>query len=412
MGEQRNIWEKYSEKVVDYVYCIDDLAENMDLFDIREHSTAALSFMKQHGSKNLRTLQKAQGFFVDVSEKVRQSNFDLLQDPELEQLLCRACYSVVFESVEKIYEREGQRLREKASTADGKEAVFQKIAWGMMYENIENIISCKYLDDITNSDGKEALVKKLVDCYTRGVDDIQIVMESLVKTQKGEKPTFYCSDKEVNAFIIHQKTRLERQDYSNLYEFLQIIDSIFDWSSVLGLDISDIGIIAKKKIPELYWEYNKGKTDQLWSLGVYDAYLSSEALKEILHSLETETKKIYRQHIVEEFAASLELKDDAKSLELLLALQKTIQRSSAFNATPMDNEWVLSTLCNDLLLPVGSCTEKEYYRDQIAYTIAMDTEKDEYMKYLQSAKHRFSGDKMFLERMRQIELAYEETQNS
>lgn len=109
---QREIWEKYEEKVVDHVFSIDELAENIDILDTQKRNDAALGFMKQHGSKNLRTLQKAQNFFLDVSQKINQIDLNVLKNSDTEQLLWLACYSVVFESVEKIYEREGQQQSE------------------------------------------------------------------------------------------------------------------------------------------------------------------------------------------------------------------------------------------------------------------------------------------------------------
>ena len=70
---QRDIWEKYSEKVVDQVFPIEDLAKNISILETSAHNAAALEFMKRHGSKNLRTLQKAHRFFSDVSQKDRKS---------------------------------------------------------------------------------------------------------------------------------------------------------------------------------------------------------------------------------------------------------------------------------------------------------------------------------------------------
>ena len=407
---QREIWEKYEEKVVDHVFFIDELAENIDILDTQKRNDAALGFMKQHGSKNLRTLQKAQNFFLDVSQKINHIDLNVLKNSDTEQLLWLACYSVVFESVEKIYEREGQQQSEEASRSDAKEPSYQRIMRQMIYRDIESIIYHKYLDNVVNTDGKKALIKELVDLYIHGNDNTQSIIESLIKAQNNEKPPFYCSDEEVNTYVVQQKARLENQNYANLYQFLQIVDSIFIWSPVLGLDTADVATIAKEKIPELYWECNKENIDQPWSLSIYDDHLSSDELKEILHSLDSKTKKIYYQHIVNNLSECLDTGYYSKTFDLLFVLQKFIQRPVLLDTA--DAEFIFSALCNDLLLPLGSCSEKQYYCEQVAYSIAMTINKDGYIRYLQSAKQRFSTDKMFLERIHQIEKSYEEAISS
>lgn len=397
---QRDIWEKYSEKVVDQVFPIEDLAKNISILEIPAHNAAALEFMKQHGSKNLRTLQKAHRFFSNISQKIGHHDSDLLKDPDIEQLLRIACYSVVFESIEKIYEREGKQLREEASKSDKKETSYQRIAHQLVYGDIESRICNKYLDMVITTDAKNLLVKELVNYYLHGNDNISIIIESLIKSQRNEKPTFYCSDEEVRIFIAQQRERLANQDYTNLYQFLQIVDSIIVWSTVLDIDTSDLVLTAKKQILELYKDL-----DQPWSLNLYDDYLSSDEAKEILHSLESEAEKAYYRNIVKTLSDWLDLKNYSKAFDVLLTMQQLIHKPTFLSV--IDGELFFTALCNDSLLPLGSCSEKQYYCEQIAYTIAMTINKDKYTKYLQSVKHRFASDKMFLERMYQIEKSYE-----
>lgn len=407
---QYAIWEKYSEKVVDQVFPIEDLAENIAILETPEHNVSALDFMKQHGSKNLRTLQKAQCFFADVSQKVGDIDSDLLKDPDTEQLLFLACYSVVFENTEKIYEHEGQRLREEAANSDVGESTYQRIVREQIYANIESIICNKYLNNIANTDAKTLLVQELINYYLHGNDHIPSIVESLVGSHKIEKPTFYCSDDEVALFITQQRDRLERQDYTNLYQFLKIVDDIFIWSSVLGFDTSDVVLIAKKKIPELYMESSKEDRGQPWSLNHYNEYLSSDKLKEILHSLNTESEKAYYQHIIKELSEQIELTNYSEVFDILYAIQGLIHPPTSRRA--ITDEGLFSALCNDSLLPLGSCSERQYYCTEIAYVIAMTINQDEWVKYLQDAKKRFSTDKMFLDRMKQIEISYEKSKSN
>lgn len=403
--KQKLIWDKYSEKVIDQVFPIEDLAENISILETPELNTAAVKFMKQHGSKNLRTLQKAHRFFLDVSHKISLLDRSLLKNSVIEQLLCMACYSVVFESVEKIYEREGQRLCEEASKLDTKEASYLKIVRQLEYKDIESIICNKYLDGVTATDAKQTLVKELVCYYLHGNENIPVLIEALIKTQEVEKPTFYCSDDEVKVFVNQQRERLSNHELTNLFQFLQIADSIFVWSKVLGIDTTNLVLTVKERVPELYVENNRIGQEQPWSLCHYNDYLSSNELKEILHSLEAESEKIYFQNVVKSLSNYLNLKDYSNAYNQLRTIQLFFHRTAFLNA--IDSELFFSVLCNDALLPLGSCSETQYYCEQIAYAIAMTIDKESYIKYLESVKFKFSSDKMFLERMLQIEKAYQ-----
>jgi len=155
---------------------------------------------------------------------------------------------------------------------------------------------------------------------------------------------------------------------------------------------------------EAQLERNKENTSQPFLLHFYDDYLSSDKLKK-LHSFESEAEKTYYQSMVKTLSDLLDSKNYSKAYDMLLAMQQHIHRPAFLSA--IDGELFSSVLCNNLLLPLGSCSEKQYFCERIIYIIAMTINKDEYKRYLQNVKHRFVSDKMFLKQMHQIEKSYE-----
>lgn len=65
-GNNKSIFEKYQEKVIDRVYHITERPNNVNWGELRIHAGFVQDFLTIHKVKNLRTLQKAQKFYDDV----------------------------------------------------------------------------------------------------------------------------------------------------------------------------------------------------------------------------------------------------------------------------------------------------------------------------------------------------------
>ena len=80
LHDDKEIFEKYKEKVIDRVYQITERPEKINWRDLGIHGGFMTEFLSVHKVKNLRTLQKAQKFYDDVKmycpENVREQFLD------------------------------------------------------------------------------------------------------------------------------------------------------------------------------------------------------------------------------------------------------------------------------------------------------------------------------------------------
>ena len=390
---QKAIWDKYSEKVVDKIFHIDELADEICILDDPEENDFAINFMKRHGTNNLRTLKKANGFFSDVLQKINANNSQLSIDGYKMQVLRTICYSITFESIEKIYEKEGKRKSKEA--AENKETLYQKTFLDSVYGTFEHRIYHKYLKEIIAGNNVEDLVAELSKYASCGNGNFDIICSSLASVKRDKKPIYLCSDSEVQLYIPEQRKRIEKNDFKNFYDFLKCVDDIFVCSKFQGLDTSDLNTVIKNKAAELY-----AAEEHQWSLDTYCERLSSSELKEILYSIEDDFKKSYFWHVFEELSETIDAKDYKTAFDLLCKIHGSIHDSVFIGA--IDEESLLTALCNESLLPLGNCSEWQYYSMQTAYEIGIELYKEKYGNKLQKAIDKFSSDKMFNVRMNNI----------
>ena len=396
------IWDKYSEKVVDKIFYIDELAEHINIIENQEDNKFALDFMRKHGSKNLRTLKKANGFFEDVSRKIDGIDSTLLADTHKKHIVRIICYSITFEEVERIYEIEWENLSKEIDENEGKELTYLSIIRKNKYESIENRIYYKYLNEITVTEEIKMLVLELIKYFCKGNGNFNIISVSLAAVKENEKPIFYCSDSEVQEYIRRQRERIKKNDFANLYQFLKCVDEIFIWSKVQGEDTSDLIAILKDKAPVFYSSENRCGVSQ-WSVSVYYDYLQSGDLKEALSLLEDDLEIRRYQSVFHEFSEAINSKDYHTACNLIYDIQKIIQKPEFINAVGEDS--LLKVMCSESLLPIGSCSEYQYNTATIAYAIGITVCREKYMGYLQNVLDKYPTDKMFIERMTQIKRA-------
>ena len=65
-NENRSLFDKYNEKVIDRIYRITEMPHKVNWEDLGMDNEFIVQFLSKHAVKNLRTLQKAQNFYNDV----------------------------------------------------------------------------------------------------------------------------------------------------------------------------------------------------------------------------------------------------------------------------------------------------------------------------------------------------------
>ena len=99
--DKKEIFDKYSEKVIERTYAITERAESVGWSKLHIHAQFIEKFLNLHKVENLRTLEKAQRFYDDVILFCEDCN----KDEFLEELRL-ICYAIVVESTHNLYYKE------------------------------------------------------------------------------------------------------------------------------------------------------------------------------------------------------------------------------------------------------------------------------------------------------------------
>lgn len=215
---QPDAFNRYCEKVVDHIYEIDELPEFLMENDLRYDHEFLSQFCKKHSAKNIRTLQKAQCFYEDVSAKVGAS---LLKNEEFKNLILMVSYGVVVEEVEHIYWKDPKLIEdpfERPTYEDKNVLIASKYVFGpyggYTYRDFVEPILNYY------SSGKSIQVKRLY-AYYKAI------------SEEGDKANFFKSKEEISDYISLEIEKTLSSGY-NIEEIIQIADNIFIWQDIIN----------------------------------------------------------------------------------------------------------------------------------------------------------------------------------
>lgn len=399
-SDARKIWDEYSEKLVNRSYFVDELANEIEFFSSQEENETALAFLHQHGCKNLRTLQKAENFFLDVKFQINSGSSELLQNKDAIDSLRFACYATVLECTEKIYEREYQRQKDKT----GKDNSTSKIIFEVENRSVESRVCFKYLF----SDQLAAIFAPyLITYFEKGKFDSDGILSEYDKFMKGEKPAYYMSDVEVRGRIEKIMSDLRERHYNGIFDFLKKADEVYIWSEVMNLGTSDIERMVSEEVPKEYEKLlsEKGKLDFTLNSICAD-HMESSQMKSFLAGFRGKETEIYVEWLKKQFQNSLENSDYTKIYQWLgdiAALFQKLHRQEESDSIVQFSK----LFCNEWLLPTGSISENQYHCCQRSYAIAMTYFPEQYSAFLQEYETQHKESHMFLNRMKHIKQDYD-----
>lgn len=402
LPETKNIWDRYSEKLVNRSYFIDEIANEIEFFSNQEENETALAFLHQHGCKNLRTLQKAENFFLDVEFRIKSEVSTLLQNQSAINSLRLACYATVLECTEKIYEREYQRQKEEQTDKDNS---INKILLKLENESVEKRVCYRYLfaDELA-----AVFAPYLIAYFGKGEFNLDGILSAYDKFMKGEKPAYYMSDAEVRDRIEKLMSDLREQHYNGIFDFLKKADEVYIWSEVMNLDTSDIERMISEKVPKEYEKLlsEKRKIDFTLSSILADRMESSQ-MKSFLADFRGKETEIYVEWLKKQLQNSLENGDYRKIYQQLGDIATLFQKLQRQEKSDIIVQFS-KLFCNEWLLPIGSISEIQYHCCQGAYELAMMYFPEQYSPFLEESKARYSENHMFLNRMMYIKQNYDE----
>lgn len=402
LPEAKSIWDKCSEKLVNRSYFVDELANEIEFFSTQKENEVALAFLHKHGCKNLRTLQKAENFFMDVRFRMKPGISMLPQNESTISSLRLACYATVLECTEKIYEREYQKKKAEQVDKDNRTG---NILFDLENKSVESRVCFKYLF----SDGlAAAFAPYLIAYFEKGKFDLEGILSAYDKCIKGGKPAYYMSDAEVREHVEKIMSDLREQHYNGIFDFLKKADEVYIWSEVMNLDTSDIESMIYEEVPKEYKKLlsEKGRLDFTLS-SIFADRTESSSMKRFLDNFKGKETEIYVEWLMKQFQHSLEDGDYTKVYQQLgdiATLFQKLQRQKKSERIVQFSKF----FCNEWLLPIDSISENQYHCCQRSYAIAMTYFPEQYSRFLHEYNVQHTESYMFLNRMKYIKENYNE----
>ena len=269
---RKELFKKYSEKVVDRIYYITERPENVDWPKLNIHHGFITKFLDIHNVKNLRTLQKAQNLYDDVKLKLKDSYLEEFYDE-----IRLACFGIVVESIDNLYYKEPD-INQK-----GTDQILQDVS-----NRLDFRINNYYLRGTRISNSMVELLKKY---YENEIEllEAEIEAEYQIFIHAGEKANFYKSDKELELVLPHLADNIRQE--TNIAKLMRYADEYIIWSEHLQIDTKKTLDEYKEKLHEIiYAEVMNGNIEYL-TYGIESFYIQSQTNKKIVKEI-NETIKI------------------------------------------------------------------------------------------------------------------------
>lgn len=277
-----DLFEKYSEKVIDRTYYITERPENVDWPKLNIHHGFITQFLDIHNVKNLRTLQKAQNLYDDVKLKLKDSYLEEFYDE-----IRLACFGIVVESIDNLYYKEPDKNQK------GTAQILQDAS-----NRLEFRINNYYLRGTRISKNMVELLKKYYENEIELLED-EIEAEYQIFIHAGEKANFYKSDKELELVLPHLADNIRQE--TNIAKLMRYADEYIIWSEHLQIDTKKTLYEYKEKLHEIiYAEVMKGNIEYL-TYGIESFYIQSQTnkkiVKELNETIKIETVKAYVEYL-------------------------------------------------------------------------------------------------------------------
>lgn len=194
----KDILKKYEEKVIDRTYHITKIPSKINWGNLGIHASFMQDFIKKHYVENIRTLQKAQNFYDDVSIHMKS-----IKNEEFAKEVRLICFAIVIESVEANYFNDNI----KASAENNKRTLEGEIC-KQITNSLDHRIKNNYLSGIRSGAGLFHLLLKYYNNET-DLNEELIKAENQVFLHVGAKPVFYMTEPEAKKLLAEWEKNLD-----------------------------------------------------------------------------------------------------------------------------------------------------------------------------------------------------------
>lgn len=226
-----------------------------------------------HSAKNLRTLQKAQNFYNDVKQYCSK-----IDDERFMNEVKLLCFAVVVEDVDKLYYKNDSTEKENTKSRYQKD--------GHILSNHLNVRLANY--GYLQSSG--AL---LDDIYNYFKSSKMLSEETLQKhyqkfKEAGNKPNYYKTDEEIEAYIQSWKVKLS--EASNSVELTRFAGDYDYWFQALEKDNSELVEYYQELLKDMFLRESKER-DPLDYYNSNEFHRATKAVRDIYEKILAQTKK-------------------------------------------------------------------------------------------------------------------------
>lgn len=389
--ENKKEFDKYNEKVIDRIFQITEYSSQIKWSNLNVEPSFAVRFFQKHKTANLRTIQKAQSFFTDVS-----SYCDGIKDERFRDEIRQICFAVVIEDTDKLYYIDPQN-RDNSS----KENRIQNIM-----EEQENKIESRISNYTQHLKLSRDFITVIYGYYKNQIalTREEIIVQYKLYQSSGEKANYYKSDKELEYYLDSWKSGLE--NISNSPVLTKTAGEYDYWFVFLDRNDTELICVYKEKIIELlikevqeqeyepmrYYRLNefhtqtdniKAALDEGYDVAIHTVV--KKYVRYLVNTMDDVTAEKYSRALVEWYRNSDKLK------KIIASELQVLYKRSSFPADNMnDHKYAASYNVLEMLYKNNKVYFEQYYADLKKDFDKMSAKRTDNM--LNEIKQNDSGD--------------------
>lgn len=350
-GLNKEIFDKYNEKVIDRIYHITEISQDIDWANMKIHVGFITEFLEQHKVKNLRTLEKAQRFFDDV--KLYCNN---ISDERFINEIRLICFAIVVETIDKLYYRD-----EESTSQNGLLVLHNKLEYRV----------ANYLRGIMNS-------KNLVNILSDYYDNIIILNSDIFDTEyklfleAGNKANYYRTDEEIRILLPNLRERMNEAD--SIPALNRFVDEYVVWSDILEEDSSQVLQEYEDKLLVMLQQMILDGEDQILDYGSVIFHFSSKRVED---TYSEEVVKM-RKNMIKNYV--MYLQETTKGKKAYDYSYKLKQHFTSFFYRDLITGFA-ECLYNRKSFPIGEIDETQYYTCYNIMYILYEIDEDKLTHY-------------------------------